>query len=92
MACSGTTSLYFYKEDKIDVPEVNLQTISPHVHSVPRNSEPTYQHATALFCVVTDSLAGSSLAAAAACCRDGFHGKLDTFNYVRKHLTDLNEI
>jgi hypothetical protein len=48
------------------------------LYSVPRNTEPTYWRATAVFCVVTDSFSGSLLAAAAAFCRDGFRLKLDT--------------
>jgi hypothetical protein len=47
------------------------------IQSVPRNSEPTYWHATAMLCVVTDSFPGSSLAAVAARCRGGFHDKWD---------------
>jgi hypothetical protein len=36
------------------------------VYSVPRNLEPTYENATGMFCVVTSSFPGTSLAAAAA--------------------------
>jgi hypothetical protein len=49
---------------------------------VPRNSEHTYWHATAMFCVVTNSFPGSSLAAAAACCHGGFHVKWDILYFV----------
>lgn len=41
------------------------------IQIVSRNSEPTYQHATAVFCVVTDSFPDSSLAS--ACYRGSFH-------------------
>jgi hypothetical protein len=44
---------------------------------VQRNSERTYHQAAATFSVVTDSVPGSSLAAAAAYCGDEFHVKCD---------------
>jgi hypothetical protein len=48
------------------------------IQEVLRNSELTYQHATAMFCGATNSFPGNSLAAAAACCHSGFHFKWDT--------------
>jgi hypothetical protein len=45
--------------------------------SDPRNSQHTYQHATAMACVVANS-ACSSLAADAACFSGRFHVKWDT--------------
>jgi hypothetical protein len=34
----------------------------------------------AMFCIVTNSFPGGSLAAAAACCHGGFHIKWDTLS------------
>jgi hypothetical protein len=58
------------KTSKLPVKNDGKMQSSKHVqsviNSVPRNSEPTYWHATAVFCPVINSLPGTSLAAAAA--------------------------
>jgi hypothetical protein len=57
------------------------------IQNVPRNSEHIYEHPTAVFWVVTNSFPGSSLAAAAACYRGGFHVKSDTCtSHMMEHI------
>jgi hypothetical protein len=43
-----------------------------YIHGVPRKLEPTYSHATAIFCIITNTSAGSSFVAASAAVMKGF--------------------
>jgi hypothetical protein len=58
--------------------DVFIIAIISRLQDVQYRSEPTYERATAMFCVVTDSFPGSSLAVAGVYCRGGFHVKRDT--------------